>query len=129
MSCGNVFHRLITVLCIYVHMYRYEGCLSALNRLVELRRDDWRVAHNRAVAQYLLSNLTKTDEFRRNLITIEQQFERDAECSGVVVSVVEKSVLLFNLALIHQRVCTALNCTLLSLAIHLLSSYVASSEH
>ena len=107
-----------------MYMYRYEGCLSALNRLVELRRDDWRVAHNRAVAQYLLSNLTKTDEFRRNLITIEQQFERDAECSGVVVSVVEKSVLLFNLALIHQRVCTALNCTLLPLAIHLLPSYV-----
>ena len=69
-----------------------------------MRRDDWRVAHNRAVAQYLLSNLTKTDEFRRNLLAIELHFERDAENSGVEVTIVEKSVLLFNLALIHQRV-------------------------
>ena len=47
-----------------------------------MRRDDWRVAHNRAVAQYLLSNLTKTDEFRRNLLAIELHFERDAETRG-----------------------------------------------
>ncbi len=47
--------------------HRYESCLSALNRLIDARRHDARVAHNRAVAQYLLSNLTLTDEFRKNL--------------------------------------------------------------
>ena len=47
--------------------HRYESCLSALNKLQETRRHDGRVVHNRAVAQYLLSNLTLTDEFRKSL--------------------------------------------------------------
>ena len=54
-------------------MSRYESCLSALNRLLDARRHDARVAHNRAVAQYLLSNLTLTDEFRKSLHTVSMQ--------------------------------------------------------
>ena len=52
---------------------RYESCLSALNKLLDARRRDPRVAHNRAVAQYLLSNLTLTDEFRKNLQAVNVQ--------------------------------------------------------
>ena len=51
----------------------YESCLSTLNKLMEVRRHDKRVAHNRAVARYLLSNLTLTDEFRKNLQTLKAQ--------------------------------------------------------
>ena len=53
--------------------HRYESCLSALNRLLDARRHDARVAHNRAVAQYLLSNLTLTDEFRKSLNAVNMQ--------------------------------------------------------
>ena len=53
--------------------HRYESCLSALNKLLDVRRHDARVAHNRAVAQYLLSNLTLTDEFRRSLRAVNMQ--------------------------------------------------------
>ena len=31
------------------------------------------MAHNRAIAQYLLSNLTLTDEFRKSLHTVNMQ--------------------------------------------------------
>lgn len=51
----------------------YESCLSTLNKLMEVRRHDKRVAHNRSVARYLLSNLTLTDEFRKNLQTLKTQ--------------------------------------------------------
>ena len=54
---------------------KFEGCLSALNRLLDARRHDARVAHNRAVAQYLLSNLTSTDEFRKTLQTLSLQVD------------------------------------------------------
>ena len=57
--------------------HRYESCLSALNKLMEIRRHDKRVAHNRAVARYLLSNLTLTDEFRRNLHALKTQASRE----------------------------------------------------
>lgn len=103
-------HRYVKELVVYgnildtIFSFRYENCLSTLKKLVELRQEDARVTHNKAVAQYLLSNLTKTDEFRRTLQAVESQFERDAENSGGEMSVTEKSVLLFNKALIHQRV-------------------------
>ncbi|CAI8056028.1 CCR4-NOT transcription complex subunit 10 [Geodia barretti] len=84
-------------------MQSYESCLSSLNKLMEVRRHDKRVAHNRAVARYLLSNLTLTDEFRRHLHTLKTQFDREAEGSGLEQSVSEKAVLLFNQALIHRR--------------------------
>lgn len=56
--------------------HRYESCLSTLNKLMELRRNDKRVAHNRAVARYLLSNLTLTDEFRKHLQTLKTQVRK-----------------------------------------------------
>lgn len=56
--------------------HRYESCLSTLNKLMELRRHDKRVAHNRSVARYLLSNLTLTDEFRKNLQTLKAQVRK-----------------------------------------------------
>lgn len=56
--------------------HHYESCLSTLNKLMELRRNDKRVAHNRAVARYLLSNLTLTDEFRKNLQTLKAQVRK-----------------------------------------------------
>ena len=85
-------------------VFRYESCLSILKKLVELRQEDARVTHNKAVAEYLLSNYTKTDEFRRTLQSVEIQFEKDAESNGSSTGVTEKSVLLFNKALIHHRV-------------------------
>ena len=57
--------------------HRYESCLSTLNKLMEIRRHDKRAAHNRAVARYLLSNLTLTDEFRRNLQALKAQVGRE----------------------------------------------------
>ncbi len=53
--------------------HRYESCLSSLNKLQECRGNDGRVAHNRAVAQYLLSNLTLTDGFRKALVSVDTQ--------------------------------------------------------
>ena len=53
--------------------HRYESCLSSLNKLQECRRSDGRVAHNRAVAQYLLSNLTLTDGFKKSLLSVNAQ--------------------------------------------------------
>ena len=53
--------------------HRYESCLSALNKLLDCRRQDGRVLHNRAVAQYLLSNLTHTDDFRKTLQSVSAQ--------------------------------------------------------
>ena len=55
--------------------HRYESCLSSLNKLLDSRRQDGRVHHNRAVAQYLLSNLTHTDEFRRTLHSVSAQVD------------------------------------------------------
>lgn len=53
--------------------HRYESCLSSLNKLLDARRTDGRVAHNRAVAQYLLSNYTLTDDFRKSLHAVSTQ--------------------------------------------------------
>ena len=53
--------------------HHYESCLSTLNKLLDSRRQDGRVAHNKAVAQYLLSNLTHTDEFRKTLQSVSAQ--------------------------------------------------------
>ncbi len=53
--------------------HHYESCLSSLNKLLDSRRQDGRVYHNKAVAQYLLSNLTHTDEFRRTLHSVSAQ--------------------------------------------------------
>lgn len=53
--------------------HRYESCLSSLNKLQECRGNDGRVAHNMAVAQYLLSNLTFTDGFRKALQSVNTQ--------------------------------------------------------
>ena len=53
--------------------HRYESCHSSLNKLLDARRTDARVAHNRAVAQYLLSNLTLTDDFRKSLHSVSAQ--------------------------------------------------------
>lgn len=103
---------------------RYESCLSALNKLLDSRRYDGRVLHNRAVAQYLLSNLTHTDNFRKTLHSVNThvicvwlcvctflqktlcvQFDRAAESNGEVeMAVGDKGVLLYNQALIHLRV-------------------------
>lgn len=55
------------------HNHRFESCLSALNKLLESGRQDWRVAHNKAIAQYLLSNLTHTDDFRKTLHSVSAQ--------------------------------------------------------
>lgn len=82
---------------------RYESCLSALNKLLDARRRDPRVAHNRAVAQYLLSNLTLTDEFRKNLQAVNVQFDKESENGSGECNLCEKGVLLFNQALIHAR--------------------------
>lgn len=105
----NTFLPLVScIITILNNFCRYENCLSVLKKLVELRQEDARVTHNKAVAQYLLSNLTKTDEFRRTLEAVELQFEQDAggrSDSASPMSVTEKAVLLFNKALIHQRVC------------------------
>lgn len=51
----------------------YESCLSHLTKLVELRPNDSRVLHNRAVAKYYLTNLTLTDDFRKTLNYISQR--------------------------------------------------------
>ncbi|XP_064398304.1 CCR4-NOT transcription complex subunit 10-like isoform X3 [Halichondria panicea] len=83
--------------------HRYESCLSSLNKLQEHRRSDGRVAHNRAVAQYLLSNLTLTDGFKKSLLSVNAQFDRDSENSGVEATIADKAVLYFNQALIHMR--------------------------
>ncbi len=53
--------------------HRYESCLSFLNKLLDSRRHDSRVAHNVAVAQYMLSNLTHTDVFRKTLQSVSMQ--------------------------------------------------------
>ena len=68
--------------------HRYESCLSALNKLLDCRRHDARVIHNRAVAQYLLSNLTHTDEFRRTLQSVSAQvIVSTCATSGLVMNV------------------------------------------
>jgi hypothetical protein len=67
--------------------HHYESCLSALNKLLDSRRHDGRVIHNRAVAQYLLSNLTHTDEFRRTLESVSAQV-RGLVCNSMFVSVI-----------------------------------------
>ena len=66
--------------------HRYESCLSALNKLLDSRRQDGRVAHNRAVAQYLLSNLTHTDEFRKTLQAVSAQVTSSISvaCSPII---------------------------------------------
>ena len=51
----------------------YESCFTTLNKLLEQRKDDPCVLHNRAVAKYHLSNLTQTDDFRRTLQQILDQ--------------------------------------------------------
>ncbi len=67
--------------------HRYESCLSSLNKLQESRGSDGRVAHNRAVAQYLLSNLTLTDGFRKALLLVNTQVLDICICIGCVRSV------------------------------------------
>lgn len=62
--------------------HRYESCLSSLNKLLDARRNDGRVAHNRAVAQYLLSNYTLTDDFRKSLHAVSSQVRTEWKNKG-----------------------------------------------
>ena len=50
---------------------------SSLNKLLDARWTDGRVAHNRTVAQYLLSNCTLTDDFRKSLHAVSTQVGLD----------------------------------------------------
>ena len=51
----------------------YDSCLATLAKLAEMRKNDPKVQHNRAVAQFYQSNFLKTDEFSRNLHLVRKQ--------------------------------------------------------
>jgi CCR4-NOT transcription complex subunit 10 len=43
----------------------YESCLAGISKLYSARSLDPKVMHNKAVAEYYISGLRKTDEFRK----------------------------------------------------------------
>jgi hypothetical protein len=45
----------------------YDGCLTSISRLAEIRGHDLKVIHNQAVAAFYKSGLTKGDEFTQAL--------------------------------------------------------------
>ncbi|CAG9764189.1 unnamed protein product [Ceutorhynchus assimilis] len=53
----------------------YSLCLQSINKLETVRPNDFKVVHNKAVAQYLESDLKKTDEFEKNLRDICNKFD------------------------------------------------------
>ena len=52
---------------------KYDTCLQQLKRLSELRQHDARVAANKAVVEYYVSKLCKTDEFMKQLGAAKKQ--------------------------------------------------------
>lgn len=55
---------------------RYEKSVDALDSLSEIRQNDHKVMHNKAVAQFCHSEFTKTDEFYKNLLSIKKQVKK-----------------------------------------------------
>merc|ERR1719230_1378292 len=53
----------------------YDNCLQQLQKLTELRPCDARVTANRAVVEYFVSNLSKTDEFSKQINSAKKQLE------------------------------------------------------
>lgn len=55
---------------------QYDECLTALDKLAEMRQKDGKVKHNKCVALFYQSNCTKTDEFKKNLQLVRKQVRK-----------------------------------------------------
>lgn len=51
---------------------QFTSCCNIMNKLMALRGTDPRVVHNKAVADFCLSGLQSTDEFRHSLTNVCQ---------------------------------------------------------
>ena len=51
---------------------QFTSCCNIMNKLMAARGTDPRVVHNKAVADFCLSGLQSTDEFRQSLANVCQ---------------------------------------------------------
>ena len=52
---------------------RFDECLILLKRLLDLKPNDARILLNKTVAEYYQSNFCKTDELRKQILTVKKQ--------------------------------------------------------
>lgn len=78
----------------------YIACLQQLNKL-DSRNNDYKVVHNKAVAEYYKSDLKKTDQFKKALHGVFVQARMRPE----IIDDVEQCVAQYNLAVLlyHQQ--------------------------
>ncbi|XP_031565395.1 CCR4-NOT transcription complex subunit 10-like isoform X2 [Actinia tenebrosa] len=93
---------------------RYEKSVEALDSLSEIRQNDHKVIHNKAVAQFCHSEFTKTDEFYKNLLSIKKQIENQTGDDGDESDDIDMAYLLYNEAVVcyNLRQYNAAVCTL-----------------
>lgn len=80
---------------------QFDRCLSSLNKLLELRKNDPKVQHNKTVAQFYHSNCTGTEECGRNLFKIRKQIEKESSQTGEDIDDIDTAYLLYNESVIY----------------------------
>ncbi|XP_068694299.1 CCR4-NOT transcription complex subunit 10-like isoform X2 [Montipora foliosa] len=80
---------------------QYDRCLLSLNKLLELRKNDPKVQHNRTVAQFYLVNCTGSEECGKSLLRIRKQIEKESGETAEDLDDIDTSYLLYNESVIY----------------------------
>ncbi|XP_077982183.1 CCR4-NOT transcription complex subunit 10-like [Glandiceps talaboti] len=81
---------------------QYGPCITKLNNLAGLRPSDFKVTHNKTVAEFYQSGCTRTDEFKQALLHICQQAQVSLEDNDTVEDV-DHAILFYNQAIIRYH--------------------------
>ncbi|CAH3025306.1 unnamed protein product [Porites evermanni] len=76
-------------------------CLSSLSKLLELRKNDPKVQHNKTVAQFYHSHCTGPEECGRSLLKIRKQAEKESSQTGEDIDDIDTAYLLYNESIIY----------------------------
>ncbi|XP_032225429.2 CCR4-NOT transcription complex subunit 10 isoform X2 [Nematostella vectensis] len=79
---------------------QYDKSLAALSKLNEMRPNDYKVVHNKAIIQYCLTGLTRTDEFFNHLATLRKKIEHESGDSKDESDVLDMVYVLYNEAVV-----------------------------
>ncbi|KAM7449598.1 CCR4-NOT transcription complex subunit 10 [Porites harrisoni] len=80
---------------------QFDRCLSSLSKLLELRKNDPKVQHNKTVAQFYHSHCTGPEECGRSLLKIRKQAEKESSQTGEDIDDIDTAYLLYNESIIY----------------------------
>ncbi|XP_063055756.1 CCR4-NOT transcription complex subunit 10 isoform X2 [Engraulis encrasicolus] len=80
---------------------KYDECMTHLDSLQELNKEDYKISLNKAVTEFYKSGQTTTGTLKQTLMTLKSQVHTAVEDDGL--DDVENSILYYNQAIIHYH--------------------------